>query len=229
MTHLFKWILAVQVAFLLVALPGHASKPNLPSKESENYSLPQDSIFLIEDYSNSKERWVNQDGKTKSLRDFQGKISIVSMIYTGCQFSCPLIIAKMKSIEAALPNNLKSEVQFLLFSFDPARDTVAQIKKKVLSHKLNPNNWQILTGTIKNVSELAAALDFKYKKLENGDFNHSNELLALNQDGVIFHKMHNLDLGLQDLLVELKKALKLSELGDSQENPKDLKNQKETK
>ena len=56
--------------------------------------LPSNSIF------NLTSDWQNQDGKTIKLNDLQGKTLVVVMIYTTCKTACPILVAKMKTIES---------------------------------------------------------------------------------------------------------------------------------
>ena len=64
-------------------------------------------------------KWTDQHGKVKKLNAFKGKPTVISMVYTSCDYSCPLITRKIKEIHRKLPKKLHKKIQFALFSFDP--------------------------------------------------------------------------------------------------------------
>lgn len=141
-------------------------------------NLPKDSIYQV------KSRWTDQTGKNIELAALAGKPVAMSMIYLSCKFSCPMTVAHMKALERMLPDDLKNEVQFILVSFDGQHDTPAALKKYAQKHGLAAPKWRFLTSrNEQDVRELSSLIDFKYKKIGNGDFEHSFGIVALDDLG----------------------------------------------
>ena len=136
--------------------------------------------------------WTDQNGKKINLKEFRGKPLILAMVYTSCQAACPLIVSDLQKIAAVLPQPIREKTQFALFSFDPGRDTAAQLKKFAAAHDLDQKSWTLLTSSSGAVRELAAVLGMKYRKDPNGDFSHSNVITILDADGVIRHRQEGL-------------------------------------
>lgn len=141
-------------------------------------ALPTDSIYQV------KSHWVDQFGKEVSLSSLAGKPVAISMIYLSCHFSCPTTVAHMKELKRMLPDSLKNEVQFVLVSFDGKNDTPPAMKRYAQKHQLAYPEWRFLTSKNESdVRELAALIDFKYKKIRKGEFEHSFGIVALDAYG----------------------------------------------
>lgn len=145
---------------------------------TESATLPADSIYQV------KSRWLDQFGKQVDLASLAGKPVAISMVYLTCKFSCPTTVAHMKELKSLLPDALKNEVQFVLISFDGKNDSPAAMKRYAEKNKLAFPTWRFLTSkNDSDVRELASLIDFKYKKIGNGDFEHSFGIVALDAQG----------------------------------------------
>ncbi|MCX6128901.1 MAG: SCO family protein [Proteobacteria bacterium] len=150
--------------------------------------------------------WKDQNGSDFLWKDIKGQAFLVAMVYTRCERSCPLIISEVNGIVNGLPKPLQAKVQILLFTFDPQRDTLEKLKSYAIERKLNPN-WKLLRGSEDDAQELAAVLGIRYKKLESGEFAHSNTVTVLDQKGQIYHQQAELFRGRNETIEVLKKLL----------------------
>src|SRR5262249_5586746 len=94
----------------------------------------------------------------------------------------------------ALPENLRTNVGFVLVSFDSERDTPAALHKYRLEHQLDSGRWTLLHGKPDDVLELSALLGVKFKKDAQGQFMHSNVITFLNSEGEISFQETGLNL-----------------------------------
>jgi protein SCO1/2 len=127
--------------------------------------------------------WTSDAGHRVKLGVFRGRPQVVAMFFASCQFTCPLTVSDMQRIEAALPENLRTNTDFLLVSFDSERDTPTALKSYRAKRELSNQNWTLLRGEPDDVRELAALLGVIYRKDANGDFAHSNVITVLNAEG----------------------------------------------
>lgn len=176
---------------------GHAAHSALPPGE-----FAEDSIFHLES------EWVDPDGEKRPLaRALGGKPSVAAMVYTSCEHACPVIVSDMLKIRAAL-GDAESGARFVLFSFDPERDTPDRMREYRGGNKLN--RWTILapagakTGAER---ELAAALGVRFKPIAGGDFAHSNIIFILDANGVPRHRQVGLMRPPDESVATLKKLL----------------------
>lgn len=151
--------------------------------------------------------WENQNGEKVSFKDLQGKVTVMSMIYTNCDYACPLITRKLKIIHDKLGKETEGKVKFLLVSFDPERDTVKKLKEYSQSQKLDESSFALLTSTSENAHALGMALGFQYKKKGKDHFSHSNLITVLDKDGVIAHQQES-GAKLEPLLEIVQKLVK---------------------
>ncbi len=148
--------------------------------------------------------WKDHRGTDFKWSDLKGQVVLVSMVYTSCEHTCPMILSELAGLVKGLPESAQKKVQVLVVSFDPARDTIERLAKVAVERKLDAQ-WRFLRGTNDDVQELAAVLNFRFKKLENGDFSHSNTISILDQNGRLVHQQTELFRERQKTLDVLKK------------------------
>lgn len=151
--------------------------------------------------------WKDQRGNDFKWSDVKGQVALVSMVYTSCEHTCPMILSELSGLVKGLPESVQKKVQVLVISFDPERDTVERLAKVAVERKLDAQ-WRLLRGTKDDVDELAAVLNFRFKKLENGDFSHSNTISILDQKGRLIHQQTELFRERQKTLDVLKTLFK---------------------
>ena len=147
--------------------------------------------------------WQDQAGKLFHWQDLQGRPALIAMVYTSCQQSCPMIVSELNSLVKSLSKERQAELQVLLFSFDPERDTVERLASYAKERRIK-SHWRLLTATGKDVRELAAVLGFRFKKMQSGDFSHANTITLLNRSGQIQGQQTDLKNGRERLVEQLQ-------------------------
>lgn len=148
--------------------------------------------------------WTSDTRATRQLVSLRGRPQIVTMFFANCEFACPILVHDMKRIEAALPGNVRTNVGFVLVSFDSERDTPAALAAYRKNHELNAN-WTLLRGAPDDVLELAALLGVKFKKDQRGQFAHSNIITVLDPSGEIVSQQVGLNQRVDDVVSALKR------------------------
>lgn len=203
----FSTLLLTVLFYLLISEKGSGSVNIVQAKQSTNEKksccaeevggeTSENSVYQLES------KWETEIGKKIMLRDLKGKKQIMAMVFTSCTYACPLIVNDMKKIESQIKRN---DVNFLLISIDPKRDTPEVLMQYAKNNKLDMKRWRLLTGDENSISELAAVLGFKYKKEPDGSFSHSNIINVLNEAGEVAYQHFGLNQDVQDVLDELKK------------------------
>lgn len=161
-------------------------------------TVPSDSIY------NLKGKWRATSGSTDAFRALIGRPVVLSMVYTRCKASCPLTIAKMKEIEAAIG---KGSYVFAMASFDPKYDTVENLKNYLNDRKLSLDRWQMLSPqSDRDVRELAAVTGTVYNKDDQGEYSHSNVIVLLDAKGVIKARLDGLTADTTEFFKAMKAA-----------------------
>ena len=173
------------LTFLALLAPTHlatetdiAATTSCCVKVQSEKALSDNSLYQLDS------TWTNDAAQAVRLVSLQGRPQVVTMFFSTCAFACPILINDMKRIETALPEHLRTNIGFVLISFDTDRDTPAALAAFRARHSL-PSNWILLRGGSDDVLEIAALLGIKYKKDPRGDFAHSNVISLLENNGEI--------------------------------------------
>jgi protein SCO1/2 len=128
---------------------------------------------------------TNQDGQRASLSALRGKVVAVTFIYTTCVDTCPLLTAKMASLQGRLGRDFGPRVQFLSISVDPARDTPEVLKRYAEAHGAQGAGWTFLTGTPAEIRTVAKHYGVYYRKTPRGDVDHTFLTSLVDRDGIL--------------------------------------------
>jgi len=160
-----------------------------------------DSVFNITD------SWTAADGKAFQLSKLGGKPTVVAMVYTSCQYVCPLTVQNIKRIERSLSAAEAGKVNFALFSFDPQRDTPAKLTEFAKLHSITSPSWVLAQGSESAVRKLAVTLGIKYKKVQAGDYEHDATISILDSNGVVKFQADAMNKNINDATDALKALL----------------------
>ncbi|MGM1428583.1 SCO family protein [Sphingobacterium lactis] len=136
--------------------------------------------------------WTNQDGEQMELKDLQGNVVVVAMIYTSCKAACPRLVADMRHIEKTIDTKHRDRVKFLLVSIDPETDTPEKLKQFAIDNEMDGQQWLFLRSNENDTREFAATLAVNYKKISPIDFSHSNIISLFNPGGELVYQQEGL-------------------------------------
>jgi len=97
--------------------------------------------------------FVNQNGKTITQKDYEGKIYVADFFFTTCGSICPKMTANMVEVQKAILNNPK--VMLLSHSVTPEIDRVPILKKYALEKGVVDAKWNLVTGDRKAIYSMA--------------------------------------------------------------------------
>jgi protein SCO1/2 len=143
--------------------------------------LPEDSIYRL------PATLVDQDGRSFELSSLRGTPMLFSMFYTSCEMVCPMIFETIEATRKALRASGQRALNVLMVSFDPARDTVDALKKTAAAHGCD-EQWTLARTDDATVRKIAAVVGVQYRKLSNGEFNHSTFIDVVDKSGRIVAK-----------------------------------------
>jgi len=124
--------------------------PNFVAPAAGSYELPaikRVAGFMLRDST----------GRALSTREITaGKVAVVSFIYTACpeRLGCPLASLALQELQGRLRDEgLSRDVALLSISFDPGRDTPAQLAKYARVYGADPALWRFMTAPSTRVLE----------------------------------------------------------------------------
>jgi protein SCO1/2 len=124
---------------------------------------------------------TTQDGKKVHFYDdlIKGKIVAINLIYTNCEYSCPLETARLAQVQKMLGERVGKDIFFYSISIDPVRDTPAALKAYAEKFHAGPG-WFFLTGKKEEIDELSKKLGLYSDPSVNKD-GHLPHLLIGNE------------------------------------------------
>lgn len=145
---------------------------------------------------------TNQLNQPIRLNDIKEKIIIIDFFFTHCPSICPTLTRNMRKLQASFQNpsgkNVTDSmiVQFLSFSVDPERDSVAALKAYADKYRIDHNSWWMLTGDKKTI------YDFGINELKLGlvdgqgvdtSFIHTDRFVLLDKHHILRGYYNGLD------------------------------------
>ena len=159
---------------------------------------------------NLPEVWTTQNGDDIALKELNGNVLVVVMIYTSCKTACPILIKDMreirKQVDTQIPKTAKG-VKYLLVSIDPETDSPEHLKAFAKENNMDDDQWLFLRSNEEQTREFAAVLAVNYKQISPVDFSHSNIISVFNKKGELVSQQEGLGIDYEKTVTEVKKQL----------------------
>lgn len=129
---------------------------------------------------------TNQDGKTISNKNYDGKVYVVEFFFSTCPTICPIMNKNMVTIQNEFFGNPNFGIASI--TINPENDTAAVLKKHAEELGVKSTNWHFLTGDQKYIYEIANKGFNLYageNKNANGGFEHSGLFALIDKEGNI--------------------------------------------
>jgi protein SCO1/2 len=97
--------------------------------------------------------FTNQNGKTVTQKDYEGKIYVADFFFTTCGSICPKMTTNMVEVQKAFLHNPK--VKLLSFTVMPDIDNVSVLKEYAKINGVVDSKWNLVTGDKKAIYTMA--------------------------------------------------------------------------
>ena len=121
-------------------------------------------------------RLHDQDGRPVSLRQFRGRVVILTFMYTTCRDTCPLTATQ---IRGAL-DDLDHDVPALAVSVDPVNDTPERARQFLFKRGLGHDRMRFLLGSRARLQPIWKAYGIRP---QGTAFDHSAYVLLIDRHG----------------------------------------------
>jgi protein SCO1/2 len=154
---------------------------------------------------------VNQDGKRLNLRQYRGKILLLTFIYTRCPLPdyCPLMSRNFAAIAAKLSSDaaLRDSVRLLSISIDPEYDQPAVLHRYALEYVGKDSaealkRWQFASGTSEEVQKVAQFFGLSYWR-DSGQIIHALVTAVVDPGGKVYKVYRGNDWQPADILEDI--------------------------
>ena len=131
-------------------------------------------------------KFQNQNKKTITQKEINGKVFVAEYFFTTCQSICPLMNKQMQRIQEKFKGN--GNLKILSFTVDPAIDNTDELEKYAKKMNAKDGQWHFLTGQKEALYSLARKSFFILKPAEaknlgdaGSDFIHTNNFVLVDQ------------------------------------------------
>ena len=157
--------------------------------------------------------FTNQSGKRISLKQYRGKVLLLTFVYTRCPFPdfCPRISSNFADIYQQLgANPALANTRLLSITFDPEHDTPQVLLDYAhsVAHTQNPalfNRWQFAAPSTADLPRLAAFFALTIQP-GGGTITHNLSTAVIRPDGKIAKWYHGSDWQPSDLIKDASEA-----------------------
>ncbi|MFD0862972.1 SCO family protein [Sungkyunkwania multivorans] len=152
-----------------------------------NFELVDSTIQHVRNYHKIADfELINQNGKTITQQDYQGKIYVADFFFTTCATICPVMTDNMYDVQMNILED--DEVKLLSHSVTPEIDSVPQLKRYADQKGVIDKKWNLVTGDKKQIYELARKSYLAVKTTGDGgpyDMIHTENFMLIDKEGRI--------------------------------------------
>lgn len=129
----------------------------------------------------------NQNAELITNTSLKGKIYVADFFFTICPSICPKMTSNLSIIATEFASD--TSIQLVSFSVMPWVDSVDVLNEFALSHNIDSNQWNLLTGETEVIYNLARQSFFAEKEIglsrNSNEFLHTENFILVDGDGHI--------------------------------------------
>ena len=149
-----------------------------------NYELVDSTIQHIKKFHRIADfELINQNGKTVTHENFNGKIYVADFFFTTCPTICISMTDNLLKVQKEFQNN--PNILLISHSVTPKIDSVTQLKKYAIEKGVNDKKWHLVTGDKKEIYKLARKSYLAVKDEGDGgpfDMIHTENFILVDPD-----------------------------------------------
>ena len=132
----------------------------------------------------------DQHGAPVTLESFRGKPLVVSLIYTSCYHTCPLLTSHLHNVvEIAREALGRDSFSVVSVGFDAGVDTPERMKIFAEERGISDERWSFLSGDGETIGALTADLGFIFFPSTKG-FDHLAQTTVLDAEGRVYRQVY---------------------------------------
>ena len=149
-----------------------------------NYELVDSTMQHIKKFHRIADfELINQNGKTVTHENFDGKIYVADFFFTTCPTICISMTDNLLKVQKEIQNN--PNILLISHSVTPKIDSVTQLKKYAIEKGVNDKKWHLVTGDKKEIYNLARKSYLAVKDEGDGgpfDMIHTENFILVDPD-----------------------------------------------
>lgn len=127
----------------------------------------------------------SHDGAEVALNQFRGKAVAVAFIFASCSATCPLLTAKMATVQDKLGTAFGTKIAFLSITIDPEHDTPDVLQRYANAFGANPAGWKFLTGSPAAITQIERQYGVFASSEPGRERDHTNLTSIIDPQGML--------------------------------------------
>lgn len=133
---------------------------------------------------------VTSTGEALRLHAFKGRPLVLSLVFTRCHHTCPMITQRLaEAVEAARETFGQDAFNVLTLGFDSANDTPTAMAAFARAHGASDRHWTFASADAGTVERLAGELGFLFTPSPRG-FDHLAQVSVLDPELVVHSQIY---------------------------------------
>jgi protein SCO1/2 len=151
--------------------------------------------------------FVDQKGRLDSFARYRGRPVVVSVVFTACTQSCPLILQRLaEAVDVAREALGPESFSIVTLGLDPGVDTPDRLEAYARSQGAALEGWDFVSLEAGGVARLTEDLGFTYFPSPRG-FDHITQISIIGSDGIVSSHVYGQDFPNSALVEPLKAAI----------------------
>lgn len=151
--------------------------------------------------------FIDSRGRTMRLQHLRGRPLLISLIYTSCSHTCPILtqhLARVVDIAREALGNDSFAV--LTIGFDTAVDTPERMRVYARERGIDVSDWSFLSADAATINTLTQELGFVFFESPNG-FDHLAQVSVIDAKGRVYAQVYGENFAAPTLIEPLKQLV----------------------
>lgn len=155
----------------------------------------------------SDHAFLDTDARRVKLSDYGGSPLLVSLIYTSCHHTCPMVTQHLKDAVGHARERLgEDSFHVLTIGFDVSNDSPQAMASFRRGQSVTDDNWDFLSTDRTTIEQLATELGFLYKPSPRG-FEHLVQLSILDGERRVVSQVYGARFDMPWLMEPMKRLV----------------------
>jgi protein SCO1/2 len=153
---LIGFFVVLAIVFLSIAIQLLTPAKSLPiyNPSMVNPEMVDSTVQHVAKYHTIADfSFMNQNGKTVTQKDYEGKIYVADFFFTTCPTICPIMKDNMVILQNAIKD--MDDVKLLSHTVMPHIDSVPVLKAYAVEKGVIDDKWNLVTGDVKDIFFIA--------------------------------------------------------------------------
>lgn len=148
--------------------------------------------------------FLDRRGRTVRLSEFRGRPLVISLIYTACVHTCPLITQSLdRAVEEAVDTFGAGSFTVATVGFDAANDKPARMRAFATAQGIDRAGWRFLSADHETIDGLSEDIGFIFFRSSQG-FDHLAQTTVIDAEGRVYRQIYGETIDLPMLMEPLK-------------------------